>query len=174
MKKNFLLTFALLALVASSKCFAVDPAFIVKEWERAKAFTLEYLEAMPAEKYGYKPTPEIRSFEQQLLHLADANFGFTAGITGTASPVERGGAEKSAGKSKEVTVKMVSDSYDFVINALKGMTAAQMAETVSLFGMDMTREVAFGKAFEHQTHHRGQTTPYIRLAGATPPNEKLF
>lgn len=174
MKKTILLTLALVGFVAGSKCVAADPAFLVKEWERAKAFTKEYLDAMPADKFGYKPTPEIRSFEQQLLHLADANFGFTAAISGQASPVERGGAEKSAGKSKEATVKMVMDSYDFVINAVKGMTEAQLAETVNLFGMEMTREVALAKAFEHQTHHRGQTTPYLRLAGVTPPGEKLF
>jgi hypothetical protein len=30
------------------------------------------------------------------------------------------------------------------------------------------------KAFEHQTHHRGQCTIYIRLLGIRPPNEKLF
>jgi uncharacterized damage-inducible protein DinB len=34
--------------------------------------------------------------------------------------------------------------------------------------------MAITKAFEHQTHHRGQTTVYIRLAGAKPPQEKLF
>lgn len=155
-------------------CLAADPGYLIKEWERAKAFTMEYLEAMPADKYGYKPTPEIRSFEQQLLHLADANYGFAAAITGQVSPVERGGAEKIAGTSKEATVKMVMDSYDFVINAIKGLTEAQFGENISIFGMEMTREVALEKAFEHQTHHRGQTTPYIRLAGATPPNEKLF
>jgi len=173
MKTKFLLSLAVLASL-SNACLAADPAYLVKEWERAKAFTMEYLEAMPADKYGYKPTPEIRSFEQQLLHLADANYGFTAAIAGQASPVERGGAEKIAGTSKEATVKMVMDSYDFVINAIKGLTDAQMAENISIFGMEMSREVALDKAFEHQTHHRGQTTPYIRLAGATPPNEKLF
>jgi len=173
MKTKFLLTLATLAFL-SNTCLAVDPAYLIKEWERAKAFTMEYLEAMPADKYGYKPTPEIRSFEQQLLHLADANYGFTAALTGQASPVERGGAEKIAGTSKEATVKMVTDSYDFVINAIKGLTEAQFSENINIFGMEMTREVALDKAFEHQTHHRGQTTPYIRLAGATPPNEKLF
>lgn len=173
MKKKLFLSLTLLALVAGN-CLAADPAYLIKEWERARAFTMEYLEAMPADKYGLKPTPEIRSFEQQLLHMADANFGFTAAVSGTPSPVERGGAEKIAGTSKEATVKMIMDSYDFVISAIKGMTEAQLAETVSLFGMEMTREVALAKAFEHQTHHRGQTTPYIRLAGATPPNEKLF
>jgi uncharacterized damage-inducible protein DinB len=50
-----------------------------------------------------------------------------------------------------------------------------LAENVKLFGrFEMTKGTAIAKAFEHQTHHRGQTTVYIRLAGATPPQEKLF
>jgi uncharacterized damage-inducible protein DinB len=44
-----------------------------------------------------------------------------------------------------------------------------------MFGrFDMTKGMALTKCFEHQTHHRGQTTVYIRLAGAKPPQEKLF
>jgi uncharacterized damage-inducible protein DinB len=50
-----------------------------------------------------------------------------------------------------------------------------MTETIKMFNrFEMTRDEAFQKAFEHQTHHRGQTTVYLRLKGVTPPNEKLF
>jgi uncharacterized damage-inducible protein DinB len=55
------------------------------------------------------------------------------------------------------------------------MTAEKMKETTKLFGQfDMTKGEAYAKVFEHQTHHRGQTTVYIRLAKGTPPQEKLF
>ena len=67
------------------------------------------------------------------------------------------------------------DGYDFVINSIKKMPVAQMADSLKMFGrFDMTKGAAVIKAFEHQTHHRGQTTVYIRLAGAKPPQEKLF
>ena len=49
---------------------------IVKEWERAKAYTKEYLDAMPEAGFALKPTPEMRSFAEQMLHLTDANYGF--------------------------------------------------------------------------------------------------
>jgi len=54
------------------------------------------------------------------------------------------------------------------------MTAAQLQETVKVAGKDITKGLAFSKAFEHQTHHRGQTTVYLRLKGIKPPKEKLF
>lgn len=148
---------------------------MVKEWERAKAYTMEYLDAMPADKYGYKPTPEMRSFAEQMLHLTEANYGIGAVAAGIQSPVAFGALEKQPDKSKEAVVKTVMGGYDFVINALKGMKPEKMSESIKLFGrFDATRAVAFDKTFEHQTHHRGQTTVYIRLAGGTPPQEKLF
>ena len=66
------------------------------------------------------------------------------------------------------------DSYDFVIAGIKEMDEKKLDEPVKIFNMDMTRGIALSKAFEHQTHHRGQTTVYLRLKGITPPKEKLF
>ena len=57
----------------------------------------------------------------------------------------------------------------------KKLTASQLNETVKFFGrFEMSRTAVLSKGFEHQTHHRGQTTVYIRLAGSKPPQEKLF
>jgi uncharacterized damage-inducible protein DinB len=148
---------------------------MVKDWERAKAYTKEYLDAMPADKYGYKPTPEIRSFAQQMLHLTDANYGFASAATGVPSPVGFGESEKSTDQSKENVTKLVMDGYDFVINSIKTMSPTQLGEVTTLFGrFEMSKGKALEKCFEHQTHHRGQTTIYLRLVGVTPPNEKLF
>jgi uncharacterized damage-inducible protein DinB len=147
----------------------------IKEWDRAKVYTKEYLDAMPANKYSLKPTPEMRSFAQQMLHFTDANYGFISAAAGIISPVGQGESEKTADLSKENVTKLVLAGYDFAINSIKTLTPAQLAENVKLFGrFEMTKGTAIAKAFEHQTHHRGQTTVYIRLAGATPPQEKLF
>ena len=148
---------------------------MLKEWDRAKTYTKEYLEAMPEAGYALKPTPEMRSFAEQMLHLTDANYAFASAATGEKSPVGMGESEKSTDKSKENVTKLVLAGYDFVIGGIKKMTPAQLNETVKVFGrFDMTKGMALNKCFEHQTHHRGQSTVYIRLAGAKPPQEKLF
>jgi uncharacterized damage-inducible protein DinB len=147
----------------------------IKEWERAKAYTKEYLDVMPESGYALKPTPEMRSFAEQMLHLTDANYGFAAAVVGETSPVDRGESEKIADKSKENVTKLVMAGYDYVINSIKKMNPDQLNEKTKLFNQfDMTKGMALAKLFEHQTHHRGQTTVYIRLAGAKPPQEKLF
>lgn len=148
---------------------------IVADWERAKAYTKEYLDASNEEVINFKPTTEMRSFGQQMLHIAEANYGIGAAATGKTSPVAFGSLEKSEQhKTKAAVSKAVMESYDFVIAAAKEMNEQKLAEPVKVFNFDMTRELALNKVFEHQTHHRGQTTVYLRLKGLTPPQEKLF
>lgn len=148
---------------------------MVKDWERAKAYTKEYLDVMPESGYALKPTQEVRSFAEQMLHLTDANYAFVGSASGVKGPDSPGGFEKTTDKSKENVTKIVMASYDFVIENLKKMKPEQMAEKVKIFDrFEMTKGMAFAKCFEHQTHHRGQTTVYIRLSGVKPPQEKLF
>ncbi|MEO6405075.1 MAG: hypothetical protein ABIY51_08605, partial [Ferruginibacter sp.] len=89
---------------------------MIKDWERAKAYTREYLDAMPESNYSFKPKPEMRSFAEQMLHFTDANFELAALAAGIANPVGDGAAGKLSDKSKSATTKMVMDGYDFVIN----------------------------------------------------------
>jgi uncharacterized damage-inducible protein DinB len=175
MMKKIILAVYLFVGISSLAQAQTSIADMVKDWERAKAYTKEYLDAMPDAGYALKPTPQMRSFADQMLHLTDANYGFAAAVTGDKSPVGFGESEKEADKSKANVTKAVMAGYDFVINSLQKMTPTQLTENVKLFGrFDMTKAAAISKLFEHQTHHRGQTTVYIRLAGATPPQEKLF
>ncbi len=150
-------------------------ADLVADWQRAKEFTKEYLEAMPADGLDYKPTPEIRSFKEQMLHLAGGNFNFASAASGKENPYKGKNLEKmDEYNSKEALIKVVMESYDYAIAALFGTSDADMNANIKLFGRDMTRGLAYAKAFEHQTHHRGQATIYIRMKGIKPPNEKLF
>ncbi|AQG81009.1 DinB family protein [Spirosoma montaniterrae] len=148
---------------------------LVADWQRAKDYTKEYLDAMPEDGTGYKPTPDVRSFAEQMLHLASANFGFAASATGKPNPYTGKSLEKMDDlKTKAALTKVVMESYDFVIDGLKGLTDAQLAENVKMGNREIPRELAYAKAFEHQTHHRGQATVYLRMKGVKPPNEKLF
>ncbi len=161
----------------AAKSAPVDhTAMMVADWTRAKDYTKEYLDAMPEDGLGLKPTPDIRSFAEQLLHLANANYLFASTAADIANPYQGKNMEKMEEfKTKAALTKIVMESYDFVIAAIKGMDAKKMNEPVKLFGrFDATRGVALNKAFEHQTHHRGQTTIYLRLKGVKPPAEKLF
>jgi len=176
MKRKSVLFALITLLLATSSVFAqFTQSQMISEWQRAKTYTKEYLDAMPEEGYGFKPTPEVRTFAEQMLHLASTNYYFAAKASGKANPVPQESAEKPASPAKAATTKAVMDSYDFVITSLQGMTPDQMNEMVKRSnGTEISKANLYGKAFEHQTHHRGQMTIYLRLKGITPPPEKLF
>lgn len=173
-KKAALFVLILLAGIASAvKAQTVDQ--MVNDWERAKAYTKEYLDAMPEDGYAFKPSPEMKTFADQMLHFTDANYELAPLAGGIKSPIADGACIKSADKSKAATIKMVMDGYDFVIKNIKSLKPDQFQQKVKVFNkFEMTKVVLFSKIFEHQTHHRGQTTVYFHLKGVTPPDQKLF
>ena len=181
MKKVSLLLTTLALVFASSSVFAqFTQSQLVAEWQRAKTYTKAYLDAMPEDGYGFKPTPEIRSFAQQMLHIADANYIFATVASDKPNPIGEKFAsshdlnEKTVSPTKEAVTKAVMDSYDWVISTLQNMTPDQIQETTKFGKHELTRGGLYAKAFEHQTHQRGQTTIYLRLKGVTPPGEQLF
>lgn len=150
-------------------------AALVKDWERAKAYTKEYLDAMPEDGINFKATPETRSFAEQMLHLAQGTIGLSANGTGKERIYVDKNLEKSDEyKNKTALTKLVMESYDYAIDGIKTMDVSKFDEVVKRGNFDVTRLGWVMKAFEHQTHHRGQCTIYLRLKGVTPPNEKLF
>ncbi|HUR65733.1 MAG TPA: DinB family protein [Chitinophagaceae bacterium] len=164
----------------SAQTFTNDElkAQMLKDWERGKAYTNEYLNTMPADKYSYryKPVDSLRSFAMQMLHLATANVFLMATATDQMPlPWASFGLEKRASaQSRDSVVYYVNASYDFAMNAVQKSDPSKWKETKKLFGFETTRFALMNKTFEHQTHHRGQTTIYIRMNDIAPPQEKLF
>jgi len=156
---------------------------MLKDWQRAKAYTQEYLDAMPADKYNFRAVDSVRSFAEQMLHFARSNAGFASIGTGFRSPAllpfYNPNFEKLPGlQNKDSVAYYVNSSYDIAIEAIKNLDVAKLNELVS-FDLPGGRRTAtrltwIMKAFEHQTHHRGQCTVYLRLVGVKPPQEKLW
>jgi uncharacterized damage-inducible protein DinB len=150
---------------------------MIAAWVRAKAYTKEYLDAATEDVYDFKPTPEMRSFAEQMHHLAVDNYKITnAALIGVTSLANFKDIEKDQPLMTKLEItKAVMESYDFVITTIKGLDESKLGNMVKMFNRwDTTVEDGLNKAFEHQTHHRGQTTVYLRLKGIKPPQEKLF
>jgi uncharacterized damage-inducible protein DinB len=175
MKKLSTLFILLTLTFVGSTAFAqLTREQVIAEWQRAQTYTKAYLDAMPEDGYTFKATPEVRSFAQQMLHLADANYYFASSATGIVSPLGKTSVEKTVAQTKEATIKAVMESYDFMIIAIESTPDEKFQDMVSAEGQKVTRALLLAKAFEHQTHHRGQATVYLRLKGITPPAEMLF
>ena len=183
---SLLLTLCIFFVKAQNSSNDLLKQQLVNDWERAKAYTQEYLDAMPAEKYSFRADDSIRSFAQQMLHLSQATAGMAFFGTGSPNNIIQNMFlkppqvfEKSPGiQNKDSVVYYVNTSYDFMISAIKSMDFTKLNEVITqdLPGgkRSATRLGWIFKAFEHQTHHRGQCTIYLRLSGIRPPAEKLW
>ncbi len=148
---------------------------MIADWERAKAYTREYLEAMPEDGMNLKPTPDIRSFAEQMLHMSQGTIGLIVSGTG-ATPIFQGKSLEKMDelKTKSAVIQVVMQSYDFAIESIRSLDASKLSNIVKRGKYEVTQYGWLNKAFEHQTHHRAQATIYLRLKGIKPPNEKLF
>jgi len=148
---------------------------LIEDWERAKAYTLEYVEAMPEDDVNYSPTEGIRSYAEQILHIAQGNVNLASNGTGAEKVFQNENLEKTEQyKNKAELIRLTTESYDFVIAAIKNMDLSSFGEVLERGPFKVTRLGWINKAFEHQSHHRGQCALYLRMKGLEPPKAKLF
>jgi uncharacterized damage-inducible protein DinB len=175
MKLTIIISLTLLSIqIANAQCTFAETvkSQLIEDWKLAKTLTIEYLNTMPSDKYSFKAQDSIRSFAQQMLHLAQVNNAMVSIGTGSPRIFSRlRSLEQSTGaQAKDSVLYYVNASYDFAITAIKNLDVSKFEEKVKERDLELTRFGWLLKAFAHQVHHRGQTTIYIRLVGLKPPN----
>ena len=123
-------------------------------------------EAMPAEKYSFKPSPEMNSFGHLVMHIAQSNNTFCAKISGQAAP----DAKIAESDPKDKLVAMMKDSFAFCSTALANVDDSKLGEQLMLFG---NRPISRGGALValggSWTDHYATEAIYLRLNGILPP-----
>lgn len=127
-------------------------------------------EAIPAEKYTWRPAKDVRSVSEVLLHVAGGNYFITKRL-GTEPPagLNPQGFDKST-TDKAKVLDWVKKSFDHVKQAATKLTDADMEKTAPWFGDRQAtyREILFFLG-AHEHEHLGQTIAYARMNGVTPP-----
>ena len=142
-----------------------------KNWETSKQFTLAVAGAMPAEKYGFKVSPDEMSFAALMLHIATSQAFRFAQIAGQPMPFE---IPKSIPKdsAKEFVMKLLAQSFDFCIVELDAFTPEKLGQRYKVDWYERPevsgRQLVLGM-FTHTAHHRGQAEVYLRANGIQPP-----
>ena len=140
---------------------------LVATWQRAATDIIDVAEAMPEEKYGYKPTPEISTFRDQLVHVTGITQRFIDSAKGTKS--EPGHPNKAMTKAEVIT--LLKQTLQTGQEMLGSLTDAQLLEQVKFpFGDRMVTRFTFwmGPLYQFRNHH-GQLVVYLRLNGIVPP-----
>jgi uncharacterized damage-inducible protein DinB len=133
-------------------------------------------EAMPEDKYSFAPTvgefKGVRTFAQQIKHVAAVNYIIAAAILGEKPPVELGGENgPDSVKSKAEIVKFLKDSFAYVHKAVPSINETNGLELVANpFGdKKITRLELSAWIPGHCFDHYGQMVEYLRMNGVVPP-----
>ena len=139
----------------------------VKEWEGQKATLVKIAEAMPENKYSFKPTPAQRDFGGHVMHIAQINMMVFKMLNAkTPAPAIN---EKAATKAE--MIKAMSDSFDYgtaILNEQTDQTMAAVIPGPPWMGPS-TRARIFAFMIGHTQDTYGQMVVYLRLNGGVPP-----
>ena len=126
---------------------------------------------MPAENYGFRPTPEVETFARRVAHIADANMSVCTGLNGERKPL---GAASKTSKAELVAALKESFSYcDRVFDALTDATAVELVSSRlgGPFPPEPTRSklATLYNLIRHSNEMYGYMAVYLRLSGVVPP-----
>ena len=126
-------------------------------------------EAMPAEKYNWRPAEGVRSVGEVYTHIVAANYGIARSL-GTAPPTGldfKGIQALSTDKAK--TVQALKDSFTHFRSAILALSDADADKAQKMFGRDTTLRGSFIMITGHFGEHLGQSIAYARTNGVVPP-----
>ena len=156
-------------LFGSTMTLSAQDAFLeeyLKKWKNGAEYTIELAEAMPADKYDFKPSPEVRSFREQVVHIMNNMVWLSSSYL---TKVSFKGDLKHKELSKEQILVLLKQATLFAENAIKSLETKDLDVTVSFFAGPMTKRQILILMNDHMTHHRGQLIVYVRMNDVKPP-----
>jgi len=163
----------LLAFVAGMLLATAQPAAaqgtltgpLKTQWENTRTLVLNMAEMIPEEKYDWKPTPEVRSFRDQLVHLVQENYmymGFAAGEPQDTSRFNNL-------KTKAEILPALKESYEYGAKVWAGIDEKKALEMVSVRNNQTPRWQPILANIVDNMDHYGNLVVYVRLNGMVPP-----
>ncbi|MCB1023158.1 MAG: DinB family protein [Acidobacteria bacterium] len=127
-------------------------------------------EAMPQEKYSWRPGEGVRSVSEVFMHVASSNYGVlsAAGVKPEGVTTEQlRGYEKITDKAKVIAA--IKKSFEDARSGIEGISDDDLDNSVKLFGSDSTVRGVLIALAVHCHEHLGQSIAYARTNGVVPP-----
>ena len=154
-------------LLTLSCAFAQAPNPFISELKQfyivRKGDLMKAVDRMPAEEYGFKPAPDMRSFGQLVAHIADAQMSFCSGANG--QPKRLNAASKT---SKADLTAALKASFDECDRALDSTTDAGATAKVGTSEHSKFWNLLY--ATLHDNEEYGYLAVYLRLKNLVPPS----
>jgi hypothetical protein len=166
------LTSLILLSVAAGAARGQTKQQLVDDWERQRSNMLAYIDAMPDSGMTFHPTPGVRDFAQQIVHAVSTNLEVAAmslrGLKDAPFTLD------STQLHQKAALRDYTDrAYGFLLDALKAATPSQLLKQSSVYSLPAQSASRWlTLSYEHAAWTLGQTVPYLRLNGVTPPAYK--
>lgn len=137
------------------------------EWGYVSRQLIALAEAIPSDKYAWRPAPGVRSVSEIIMHVVLANF-YLLSVTGPELPADlKANLEKTV-TSKEEAIGYLKRSLDVVKEARPRQTPADLARKVRILDQDATVDGMYLRIIVHANEHMGQLVAYARMNGISP------
>ena len=139
---------------------------------------MEAAEAMPEEKFSFRPSPEVRTFGEQLRHIAAVQWTVAAGLLAEPVPVDVGDGDSGPAfmTAKAEILKYLRDSFAFMRRGISTLSAHNHLESIPHpFDPKDTKIERLALVTSYASHgwnHYGQLVVYLRMNGVRPPDNR--
>jgi uncharacterized damage-inducible protein DinB len=166
---HFLSVMGAIATLAAAQDSTTDAgAGWAPEFRMAGRQIITLAEAIPAEKFGWRPAPGVRSVSEVLMHTAAGNYFFLRAMGVKAGEDLPKNPEKSVTAKADV-VRWLKASFEAVQQNYPNI---DRQKAVKFLGRDATCEGVLLRALAHANEHLGQMIAYARMNGVVPPWSK--
>lgn len=161
-------------VVCSATAAAEDNPFtsdIRRDYRSIRDYFLRAAEKMPEENYAFKPSPDVRSFAQQIAHVADDQYNLCAPAKGETRKEPYTYIESTLSKKAEL-IAALKDAFAYCDGAYGALTEKSGAETVKFGKGETTRFHMLNWNLWHTWEHYGNIVVYLRMKGLVPPTSE--
>lgn len=138
------------------------------EWLHVSRQLVQLAEAIPAEKYTWRPGPGVRSTGEVLMHIAEANFWLLS-QTGLKIPADFPAEPAKIANDKAKVIDWLKRSLEAVKQAHASETPADLQRKVTVMKRNTTVDGVYLRILIHANEHMGQLVAYARVNGIVPP-----
>lgn len=141
------------------------------EWSHVSRQLVALAEAIPADKYGWRPGQGVRSTGEVLMHITEANFWLLS-QTGQKMPAGFPNDPAKIANDKPKVIEWLKRSLETVKQAHASVTPADLQRKVTIMKHDGTVDGVYLRILVHDNEHMGQLVAYARMNGIVPPWSK--
>lgn len=170
MKLTFALPLLLLAASATAQVKNPIATALRDTFPGREKNTVAAVEAMPADKFSYKPSADQMTFGHLVAHMIESNNSYCSKVAAVPAPKV---AESKETDGKEKLVTALKASFDFCGDALSKMDDSKLGELTEGFGGQQFSRARFVLILAGSwADHYAETAMYLRLNGVLPPPAK--